>query len=162
MKGVIITLVATAALIFLIIFAGGKAGEKKVERYTNMTSREVAVLCTTDMATAFHIHPEIYIKINGEDMPLPENIGIKPTCMNSIHTHDGGGIVHVEAPVQKDFTIGDFFAVWDKTFTKDQILDSRVDATHEIVVAVNGEPVDTFENTLLADKDKIVIEYKAK
>jgi hypothetical protein len=50
--------------------------------------------------------------------------------------------------------------VWGKTFTKDQILDNEVDATHELVMTVDGKPSQDFENLKLADKQDIIIEYK--
>jgi hypothetical protein len=128
---------------------------------TERTAREVALTCTTDMATEFHIHPVLDIYINGEKQLIPANVGITPNCMYSLHTHTPDGIIHVEAPEKKDFTLSDFFAVWDKPFSKDQIFEHAADATHRIRMTVNGEEVDTFENTLLVDQDLIVIYYEA-
>ncbi len=150
------------ALIGLSIWWSSKARETKVERQKEMTSRETALLCTTDMATQYHIHPELQILIDGVATVLPDNIGINPNCMTSIHTHSSDGVIHVESPVQKDFTLGDFFAVWKKDFSKDKILDSSVGPGSEIVVTVNGQKVDTYENTILKDKDKIIISYQNK
>ena len=127
-----------------------------------LTNREVALLCTTDMATEFHIHPNLTIIINGQKQEIPPNIGINVTCMNSIHTHEGGGVIHVESPIQRDFTLSDFFAVWGKPFDSQNILSFQTDDTHTIVVSVNGAIVDTFENTVLRDKDDIVISYQSK
>ena len=123
------------------------------------TAREVALTCTTDMATEYHIHPVLTIIANGETVPIPADIGITRGCMMSLHTHTPDGIIHVESPVARDFTLGDFFAVWDKPFSKDQVLDYVADDTHRITMTVNGEVVDTYENTLLRDKDQIVITY---
>ena len=126
------------------------------------TTREIALLCTTDMATQFHIHPFLKIIANGQKQEIPLNIGIFPTCMNSIHTHDASGKLHVESPEKRDFTLADFFAVWGKPFTKDQILDYKVDATHRIRETLNGKEVQDFENTVLRDGDRIIIYYEAK
>jgi hypothetical protein len=128
----------------------------------SLSSRDVAIACTTDMATEFHIHPVLEIYINGEQQVIPANVGITPSCMMSLHTHTPDGIIHVEAPVQKDFTLGDFFAVWNKPFSKDQILDSKADETHRIRVTVNGSEVTTYENTILVDRDQIVIYYEGR
>ena len=148
-------------VLLLIGFSMWWSSGNKEDR-VSMTSREVALLCTTDMATEYHIHPELHIFINGVEMPLPPNIGIRPTCMTSLHTHEGGGVIHVESPVQKDFTLGDFFAVWQKDFSRTKILDVEVTDNAEIVVTVNGERVDTYEDTILRDKDQIVITYQNK
>src|SRR3989344_4143843 len=128
--------------------------------YKNLTSsetnREVALTCTTDMATRFHIHFDLKIVINGQDQQMPANIGITGNCMNSLHTHNASGEIHVESPEKRDFTLSDFFAVWKKTYNKDQIIDYRVDENNTIKEAVNGKEVEDYENTILKDGDQIV------
>ena len=126
------------------------------------TTREVALACTTDMATRFHIHPTLEILINGEKQTIPTNIGVKTNCMNALHTHGTSGEIHVESPQKRDFTLTDFFAVWNKSYSKDQILDSKVDDQYVIRETVNGQEVEDYENTVLRDKDKIVISYEKK
>ncbi len=150
---IIVGLVLFGGIFYLIITAGSRA-EK---RYASMSAREVALICTTDMATRFHVHPELAIVIRGEERIIPANIGVTSTCMNSLHTHDATGILHVESPVQKDFTLADFFAVWQQPFDADHILDATRVPQETLSVTVNGEPVATFSDTLLRDKDKIVI-----
>lgn len=162
MKNALIVIIGMVILIGALVFFSGKSEEKKNVRLMSMTSREVALLCTTDMATELHIHPTLTIVINGEKQVVPANIGITDTCMHSLHTHDASGTLHVEAPVQKDFTLADFFAVWEQPFDQTHILESVTDDTHEIVVTVNGATVDTFENTVLVDKDQIVISYQSR
>ncbi|MBU6501084.1 MAG: hypothetical protein KGJ89_03075 [Patescibacteria group bacterium] len=129
---------------------------------SNQTNRQLALSCTTDMFTTFHIHPHLQILINGQQQDIPANIGITLACMHPIHTHDTSGTLHVESPEARDFTLADFFAVWDKTFNQNQILDNTIDDSHIIKVMVNGSQVDTYENTILRDKDQIVISYEAK
>ena len=144
----------------LVVMIGGAVwfnNSKGAKDYSALSTRDITLLCTTDMATEFHIHPHLDILINGEIQAIPTGTGITSTCMHSIHTHDTSGTLHVESPVKRDFVLGDFFAVWDKTFTKDQILDAKADMTHKITVTVNGKVVDTYENTILRDLDKIVI-----
>ncbi len=129
---------------------------------STLTTRQLALSCTTDLLTTFHIHPHLTIVINGATQTIPADIGISLTCMHPIHTHAATGKIHIESPVPRDFTLGDFFAVWGKTFNQNQILDSGVDASHTITVTVNGSPVDTYENTVLHDGDQIIISYGAK
>ncbi len=156
---VLVVILILVAFAFTGFFKGEDKDTKK-----ELTSREVALLCTTDMATEFHIHPNLTIILDGENVYIPENIGIKATCMSSIHTHEGGGVIHVEAPVKRDFTLGDFFAVWDKPFDKNSILSAVTigESGGEVAslkVSVNGVEVDTYENTIMRDKDNIVITY---
>lgn len=153
---------AIATVLVIVALAIFARGAREKSDPAALTTREVAFLCTTDMATAYHIHPELAIRIDGADVPIPPNIGIKPTCMTSIHTHDGGGIIHVESPIQKDFTLGDFFAVWEKDFSRDSILGNVAGDEAVIVVSVNGVAVETYEETILGDGEKILISYNRK
>ena len=145
--------------VLLFLLSIGYAQYQK-HQLTLMTSREVAMMCTSDMATQFHIHPNLKIIILGKKYTIPDNIWITSTCMHSIHTHvQEDGKLHVEAEVQKDFTLSDFFAVLGKTFTKDQILENKTDVTHKIILKVNEKEVKTFENTILKDGDMLEIDY---
>lgn len=139
------------------IFAGSP-----VKPVSEKTNREIALTCTSDMATQFHVHPVLKIVVNGKEQKMPANIGVRPNCMNSLHTHDDSGVIHVEAPEKRDFTLSDFFAVWQKTFSKDQILDYRADEGHIIRVTVNGEENGEYENAVLRDNDEIIIYYEEK
>lgn len=146
--------VITVAVILIIVFLASK------NSISSKTNREVALTCTTDMATQFHIHPNLEIMINGQKQEIPANIGVHSTCMNSLHTHDNSGKIHVESPEKRDFTLADFFAVWKKTYGKDQILDYKVDEGYIIRETVNGNEVQDYENTILRDKDQIIIYYE--
>ncbi len=123
------------------------------------TTRALAFSCTTDTLTTFHIHPHLVITINGQDQQIPAGIGNSITCLHPIHTHDTSGMIHVESPSPRDFTLADFFAVWGKTFNHNQILNSVADASHTITMTVNGVPSQDFEDLVLRDKDQIVIAY---
>ena len=152
--------VVSFAIVGLIIWGSGAYQKAIVTQYETKTSREVALTCTTDMATKFHIHPHLKIIVGGVEQKIPANIGINSVCMNSIHTHDDSGVLHTESPAKKDFTLGDFFAVWGKEFNQSQILDYKRDDTNTIITKVNDKLVDTYENTIMNDGDNIIIEYK--
>ena len=106
MKNLIIGLVLAIAIVFGIIYLTNKNETARIEKYMELSSKEVAMICTTDMATEYHIHPLLKIYINKEEVIVPANTGITNNCMNSIHTHEEPHVLHVEAPVQKDFTLG--------------------------------------------------------
>jgi hypothetical protein len=123
-------------------------------------TRKLAFVCTAHGSTiSFHIHPVLTIVVNGEQIVIPANVGVTPDCMRTIHTHTGDGVIHIEAPEAHDFTLGDFFAVWNQPFSATQILGNVADDTHKVTMTINGEVVDTYENTILRDKDQIVITY---
>jgi hypothetical protein len=127
-----------------------------------LSTRDLALTCTTDAATQFHIHPQLNIVVNGQKQVIPANIGITSDCLHPIHTHDDTGTIHVESPEQRDFILGDFFAVWGQPFSKDQILSYKADANHQIIMTVNGRLNTDYENLVLRDLDQIVITYQAK
>jgi len=147
---------------FGLVLLFPRESENTVQTTSDRTSREVALDCTTDMATKFHIHPTITIVANGENQVVPADIGIRGGCMNALHTHDMSGLVHVESPERRDFTLGDFFAVWEQPFTRNGILSYALDEDHQIQVTVNGIDVETYEDTVLSDNAVIVITYESK
>lgn len=157
---VIAVVVVFGAVAF--IFFPKHATPEEIATTASMTSREVTLRCTTDMATEYHIHPELTIFVNGTEVLVPKDLGVTPSCMTAIHTHGEKHVLHVESPVQKDFTLGDFFAVWKKDFSRIKLLDNVVTDSSEILVTVNGVNVDTYENTILRDKDQVVISYRNK
>lgn len=148
------------AVLALVLIVSVRSGSEPPKPLSEKTNREVALTCTTDMATEFHIHPTLEIIVNGEPQTIPANIGVRPSCMNSIHTHTADGLLHVEAPEKRDFTLADFFAVWDKPFSKNQVLEYVSGDSHAVHVTVDGKEVYTFEDTVLKEKEKIIITYE--
>lgn len=108
----------------------------------------------------YHIHPHLRIIADGKDIPVPSNIGISLTCERVLHTHDQTGAIHIEPNFYQEFTLGDFFGVWGKPFSKDQILDYHADADHSVTVLVDGKLDEEYENLRLRDKQDIVIYYQ--
>ena len=85
-----------------------------------------------------------------------------PDGMRGIHTHDDTGRLHIETPSQISAPIGAFFNIWGEVFNSEQILDNKVDSDHEIVMFVNGEINQDFENYVMLDNDVIEIHYQNK
>ena len=93
-----------------------------------------------------HTHSHLSLFYKGVQMAIPYGIGIiKPFRVNRgfveggkgyywLHTHDASGIVHVESPDNRVFTLGNFFNVWG------QQLDARGAAGFKgaVRVYVNG------------------------
>jgi hypothetical protein len=148
----------------IFLFIQDAKHPKDAQSFEAMTPRELALACNAQEYTVMHIHPHLDLLVEGKDVEVPANIGIQTLkgCLHALHTHDNSGTLHVESPVQKDFTLGDFFAVWGKAFTKDQILEYKADDTHKVTMTVNGKESTDFENLLLKDKDQIVISYDKK
>lgn len=109
-----------------------------------------------------HWHPELKILIDGEEILIPAGIGLtgdhKP-----LHTHESNGTLHVENqyPTKKNMRLGYFFEVWDKEFSNDCIF-TYCTATGTLRMTVDGVEKLEFDDYILQDGDKIVIEYTSK
>lgn len=114
------------------------------------------------IALGMHIHPELEIYNEDQKVTIPSNVGISSSCMKALHTHDDTGKIHIEYPEKYDFTLGDFFANWGQTLSKDQVMDMKADDTHTITMTVDGNQSDAFDKLTLKDHQKIVIRYGKK
>jgi hypothetical protein len=87
-----------------------------------------------------HIHQELQILINGQQVPVPAFIGIDQTTQefSEIHVHATDGVIHVESPTPRDFTLGNFFGVWGLNFTPTAIGGYSNGDGKELRVFVNG------------------------
>jgi hypothetical protein len=112
---------------------------------------------------AFHIHTHLDIFINGQHYKIPPQIGIIPgKCFYWLHTHDDSGVVHIESPLARNFTLGQFFDIWNKKFTNTQILDSIVNSKNNLNVYLNGSKVNptvNYRDIKLSGHDEIAIVY---
>lgn len=63
---------------------------------------------------AEHIHTHLTITDGGDAVVVPGNIGHSDAqrFAAEIHTHDTSGIIHVESPERREFTLGQFFDEW--------------------------------------------------
>ena len=146
------TVGAAVAIAFLLLSGGSDDSAAKV-----IVSD---VECERGERLDYHVHTHLTLIVEGQEVPVAGNIGIRPDCLFWLHTHSDNGILHVEAPQQRGFTLGQFFAVWDQPLTSSQLLDNPADATHEVQATVNGEawsgdPADIP----LADLTTVVLEY---
>lgn len=67
--------------------------------------------------TALHIHAHLDVFVRGRRVAVPAGIGIGPNFISPLHTHDASGVVHVESPDVRTFTLGEVFGVWGVRLT---------------------------------------------
>lgn len=79
------------------------------------------VTCVPGMAVNYHVHAHLAIVNNGQWLALPQQIGIPANCDYEMHTHDRTGIIHIEAPSAKAFTLGQFFDIWGQPLTSTNV-----------------------------------------
>jgi hypothetical protein len=121
--------------------------------------------CNTMEQAAFHIHAHLDIFINGKPTTVPAQIGINSDarCLYWLHTHDDSGVIHIEAPVKREFTIGNFFDIWGKVFNNTHLFDEK-DKGNILSLYVNGNKVPTnvdYRSMNLNAHDEIAIVYGA-
>jgi hypothetical protein len=115
-----------------------------------------------------HIHAHLDIFINGNPYPIPAEIGIVPNqCIYWMHTHDNTGIIHIESPSDRTFTLGEFFDIWGEKFDNNQIFNNVVgkggsNNNNTLSVYINGDKVSNltdYREIKINAHNEIVIIY---
>ncbi len=104
---------------------------------TAATGKDVdGISCQSNQRTVFHIHAHLAIFVDGSPRQVPAAIGIvgaraqataqgpyisTGTCFYGLHTHAADGIIHIESPVQRTYTLGDFFDEWGQPLGPDHM-----------------------------------------
>lgn len=119
--------------------ASGAAGE-----------RVDGIGCLASEQTIFHIHAHLTIFVHGLPRQIPAGIGIpgaqaqstpqgafvaSGTCFYWLHTHAADGIIHIESPVHRTYTLGDFFDEWGQPLGPDRV----GPATGPVIAIYNGQ-----------------------
>ncbi|MEV4557627.1 hypothetical protein AB0K51_11595 [Kitasatospora sp. NPDC049285] len=124
--------------------------------------RQAGLPMLTAEGTALHLHAHLDVYVNGQAVPVPADLGIDEQAgqVSPLHTHDGSGVIHVESPVQADFTLGQFLTEWQVSTSADHLGGLRTDADHTLTAYVNGQAVsgDPAAITLHAH-DEIALVY---
>jgi len=120
------------------------------------------IQCNEVEQLLFHIHAHLDIIINGVYFLVPSQIGITGKCFYWLHTHDESGTIHIESPVNRDFTLGQFFDIWNKKLNNDQIFNYVVNTNNPLTVYVNGTKVPSgmnYRDIKLHAHDEITLVY---
>jgi len=119
------------------------------------------VECTDDFSN-IKIMMTIYLELYryGRKLDMPSNIGIYEDCSYWIHTHEEPGVIYVEAPIEKTFKLGDFFAIWGVDISLESFLGEPVTPDKPLKVYVDGKPFEGDpRDIVLKDGLKIAIYY---
>ena len=110
------------------------------------------VSCDQQEGQRIHIHQHLVILDHGKEVPIPADVG-RPQrpCLYWVHTHTPDGIIHIEAPVARSFTLGDFFKIWDQPLSRTKAATAKGTEKAPLRVWVNGKPYK-------GDPAKIVLE----
>ena len=127
------------------------AGPALASTATVATGQPVdGISCQTSEQTLFHIHAHLTVFVNGSARQIPAAVGIPGaqatntpqgpfietgTCFYWLHTHAADGIIHIESPVQRTFTLGNFFNIWGQPLSPDQVGPAK----GHVVAIYNGQ-----------------------
>jgi hypothetical protein len=160
-----VTLAAVAAAVILIAGGGGSSnssndsngsasGGALLASTANAANGETVdgIQCQTSEQVLFHIHAHLAILVNGKQRLVPEGIGITPprteqqsaqgpfvvngSCFYWLHSHTADGIIHIESPVQRTYTLGDYFDIWKQPLGPNQVGPAK----GPVIAYLNGRP----------------------
>jgi hypothetical protein len=118
---------------------------------TGATGQDVdRISCQSSERTLFHIHAHLGVFVNGSARQIPAGIGIpgaqaqntangpfvvSGTCFYWLHTHAADGIIHIESPVRRTYSLGEFFDEWGQPLSPHQV----GPATGHVVALYDGK-----------------------
>jgi len=104
-----------------------------------------------------HFHAHLALFYRGEQIAIPYGIGIvKPFREENgfvgegsgyywLHTHDASGIIHIESPDERAYTLGNFFDVWGEPLEAGNVAGLR----GRVRAYVDGRPFSEDPRTIV-------------
>jgi hypothetical protein len=118
---------------------------------TTGTATVDGIHCGPSEQLVYHIHSHLTVYVHGTPRSLPGGIGIPGSrveqstegpvavggqCIYWLHTHAPDGIIHVESPVERVYTLGQFFDEWRQPLSANRV----ASASGRVTAFVNGKP----------------------
>jgi hypothetical protein len=109
------------------------------------------VQCAPIEQLAYHIHAHLQVYISGQPRTLPAAIGMvgpvaeqtpygpfygAQQCYYWLHTHASDGVIHIESPTARVYTLGNFFDEWNQPLSGTQVAGDK----GKVTVFVNDKP----------------------
>ncbi len=108
------------------------------------------IRCQAGEQVAYHIHSHLQVYVNGQPRALPPAIGmVKPGyertshgfffgalgCYYWLHVHAQDGVIHIESPTVRIYTLGNFFDEWRQPLSANEVGPSA----GKVTAFVNGQ-----------------------
>lgn len=118
---------------------------------TTQTGTVNGIQCGSKEELAYHIHAHLAVFDNGQARSVPGGIGIPGSqvvqttegpvasggqCIYWLHTHAPDGVIHIESPTQRIYSLGDFFDEWHQPLSANQVGDVK----GKVGAIVDGKP----------------------
>jgi hypothetical protein len=129
-----------------------EAGTEIAAAATTGTGDIDGITCGATEQLAYHIHAHLQIYVGGQSRALPGGIGIPGSsvqvdpqvgpvaaggqCIYWLHTHAPDGVIHVESPTARIYTLGNFFDEWHQPLSANRV----GNATGRLTAFVGGKP----------------------
>jgi hypothetical protein len=126
-------LAAIAIVVLAVVaFTGGRTTAQGVHGAPTGATVD-GIACQASEQVAYHIHAHLTIYASGARQVVPAGIGIPGPqqvvsgfveggkCLYWLHTHDTTGVIHIESPAQRVYTLGQFFDVWGQPLSSTQV-----------------------------------------
>jgi len=96
--------------------------------------------CDQMEGNVLHIHQHLAIFDHGKRVGVPEDVGrpLMGNCFYWLHTHTPDGIIHVESPTMRSYTLGQFFAVWGQPLSRADVAGAKLRPGERTTVWVDG------------------------
>jgi hypothetical protein len=108
------------------------------------------IQCQTSEQVAYHIHAHLAIFADGQQRTVPLGIGIPNaqidssagtpfavggSCFYWLHSHATDGIIHIESPDQRTYTLANWFDIWGQPLGATQVAGDK----GAVTAYVNGQ-----------------------
>jgi hypothetical protein len=170
--------------VLLLLLIGGGAGAYVAFNHSHTAAGQPGapidgISCQSEMLN-YHIHAHLTLYKGGKPVPLPAEVGIpfsqaiggQHYCLYWLHTHDASGVIHIESPTARLYTLGQFFDIWHATSLWDAqgglagpaglVVDAsfvnalKAAKPREIHIFVNGKRVSTSYRDITLTKHKLI------
>jgi hypothetical protein len=109
-----------------------------------------------------HVHTLLELYDRGRSVQVPAQIGMPEngTCLYWVHTHTADGYIHIESPVKRTFTLGQFFDIWGPALSWTQADGVVASRGHRLSIWVDGKPWHGHDprSIPLRDREVVVIQ----
>jgi hypothetical protein len=118
---------------------------------TNPTGSVDGVQCAPVEQLAYHVHAHLQVYVNGQPRSLPAGIGIpnpqeqgtpqgpfvgSGKCFYWMHTHATDGVIHIESPTARIYSLGTFFDIWGQRLSAGEVAGIQ----GQVSAFLNGKP----------------------
>jgi hypothetical protein len=117
---------------------------------TNPSGNVDGIQCAPLEQLAYHVHAHLQVYVGGQPRVLPEGIGIpggvaqqtpqgsfvgNGRCFYWMHTHTTDGVIHIESPTARIYSLGTFFDIWGQPLSSHDV----AGATGPVTAYLNGK-----------------------